>query len=33
VTVKGHDMMARLLKHEIDHLDGILIDEIAERRL
>ena len=33
VTVKGRDKMARLLKHEIDHLDGILIDQIAERRL
>jgi len=33
VTIKGRDKMARLLKHEIDHLDGIMIDEIAERRL
>ncbi len=33
ITVKGRDKMARLLKHEVDHLDGILIDEIAERRL
>lgn len=33
VTVKGRDKMARLLKHEIDHLDGIMIDQIAERRL
>jgi len=33
VTMKGHDKMARLLKHEVDHLDGILIDKIAERRL
>jgi len=33
VTIKGHDKMARLLKHEVDHLDGILIDKIAERRL
>ena len=33
VTIKGRDKMARLLKHEVDHLDGILIDEIAERRL
>jgi len=33
VTIKGHDSLARLLKHEVDHLDGILIDEIAERRL
>ena len=33
VTVKGRDSLARLLKHEVDHLDGILIDEIAERRL
>lgn len=33
VTIKGRDNLARLLKHEVDHLDGILIDEIAERRL
>ena len=33
VTIKGRDRLARLLKHEVDHLDGILIDEIAERRL
>jgi len=33
MTIKGHDSLARLLKHEVDHLDGILIDEIAERRL
>jgi len=33
VTIKGRDKMARLLKHEIDHLDGILIDQITERRL
>ena len=33
VTIKGRDSLARLLKHEVDHLDGILIDEIAERRL
>jgi len=33
VRVKGRDSLARLLKHEVDHLDGILIDEIAERRL
>jgi len=33
LTIKGRDNLARLLKHEVDHLDGILIDEIAERRL
>ncbi len=33
VTIKGRDSLARLLKHEVDHLDGILIDTIAERRL
>ena len=33
VMIKGRDSLARLLKHEVDHLDGILIDEIAERRL
>ena len=33
VTIKGRDSLARLLKHEVDHLDGILIDAIAERRL
>jgi len=33
VTIKGRDSLAKLLKHEVDHLDGILIDEIAERRI
>jgi len=33
VMIKGRDNLARLLKHEVDHLDGILIDKIAERRL
>jgi len=33
VMIKGRDSLARLLKHEVDHLDGILIDKIAERRL
>ena len=33
VTIKGRDSLAKLLKHEVDHLDGILIDKIAERRL
>lgn len=33
VTLKGRDELARLLKHEVDHLDGILIDAIAQRRL
>lgn len=33
VTVKGRDQLAVILKHEVDHLDGILIDAIAERRL
>lgn len=33
VTIKGHNGLARLLKHEVDHLDGILIDAIAETRL
>jgi len=33
VMIKGRDSLAQLLKHEVDHLDGILIDKIAERRL
>ena len=26
---KGHDVLARALQHEIDHLDGILVDQRA----
>ena len=33
VTIKGRGTLATLLKHEVDHLDGILIDKIAERRI
>ncbi|KKN20364.1 hypothetical protein LCGC14_0936410 [marine sediment metagenome] len=33
VIIKGRDSLARLLKHEVDHLDGILIDKVADRRL
>lgn len=30
ITVKGRDLLAQVLKHEVDHLDGILIDSIGE---
>lgn len=29
ITIKGRDLLAQILKHEIDHLDGILIDAIG----
>jgi peptide deformylase len=29
ITIKGHDLLAQILKHEIDHLDGIMIDSIG----
>ena len=31
--VKGEDLLARALCHEIDHLDGHLFKDIAERML
>jgi peptide deformylase len=31
ITITGHDLLARVFQHEIDHLDGVLfIDKIAE---
>lgn len=30
ITVKGRDSLAQVLKHEVDHLDGILIDSIGK---
>lgn len=29
VAIKGHDLLATVLKHEVDHLDGVLIDSIG----
>ncbi len=29
ISLKGRDLLARGIKHEVDHLDGILIDTIA----
>lgn len=29
-TIKGRGLLAQMLQHEIDHLDGILIDKIGE---
>jgi len=29
-SVKGHDLLAQVLMHEIDHLDGVLIDKIGK---
>lgn len=29
--IKGHGLLAQVLRHEIDHLDGIMIDKIGER--
>ena len=31
-TFKGHDLLAAVLKHEYDHLDGILIDKKGETK-
>ncbi|WP_138493111.1 peptide deformylase [Paenibacillus pinistramenti] len=31
VTYTGSDLLARALQHEIDHLDGVLYTDIAER--
>lgn len=28
-SVKGHDLLAQVLMHEVNHLDGILIDKIG----
>lgn len=28
-TLKGHDVLAQALCHEMDHLDGVLIDKIG----
>ena len=30
ITIRAHDLLARVLKHEMDHLDGVLIDSIGE---
>lgn len=30
VTVKGRDLLAQVLRHEVDHLDGVLIDSIGK---
>ena len=29
-SVKGHDLLAQIFCHEIDHLDGVLIDKSGE---
>ena len=33
VTVTGEGLLARALCHEIDHLDGVLYTDVAERML
>lgn len=30
ITIKGHDLLATVLRHEVDHLDGVLIDSIGK---
>ncbi len=30
ITIKGHGLLAAILRHEIDHLDGIMIDAIGK---
>ncbi len=30
-TFKGHDIVAQMFQHELDHLDGILLDEASKR--
>ena len=29
ITIKGHNLLATVLRHEVDHLDGVLIDSIG----
>ena len=29
-TFRGHDLLAQVFQHELDHLDGILIDQTGE---
>jgi peptide deformylase len=31
-TVKAHDVLAACLRHEFDHLEGVLIDTIGVMR-
>lgn len=31
-SFRGRDLLAQVFQHELDHLDGILIDQIGERR-
>ena len=30
ITVKGRDFLAQLLKHEVDHCNGVLIDSLGK---
>ncbi len=30
-TFKGHDMVAQMFQHELDHLDGLLLNELSKR--
>lgn len=30
ITLKGHGLLATVLKHEIDHLNGVMIDQIGK---
>jgi len=32
-SLKGHDFTANIVKHELDHLDGLLIDEKSQRKI
>ncbi|MBA7706456.1 Peptide deformylase [subsurface metagenome] len=31
-TFRGRDLLAQVFQHELNHIDGILIDQIGERR-
>ncbi len=31
-SFRGRDLLAQIFQHELNHLDGILIDQIGERR-
>ena len=33
VTLEAEDLLARACCHELDHLEGVLFDEIADRFL
>ena len=32
-SFRGHALLAQVFQHEIDHLNGVLVDQIGERRV